>query len=157
MSGLLGLNTAAGLREKLRRDLERMKAEVLNVDAAFNFFVTAEHMLDWVYPKKSNEPKRKNARQQSVLLRVCSHLANGAKHFEVENPHHDSVSSSGLTVTGGLFPRQLFPLFPDALAGRSPRLVVNLKGDAATQLGATIGIIELAEKVMDYWDNHTLM
>jgi hypothetical protein len=23
-------------------------------DAAFNFFVTAEHMLDWVYPKRSN-------------------------------------------------------------------------------------------------------
>jgi hypothetical protein len=37
-----------------------------------------------------------------------------------------------------------------------PKLVVHLKGNAATQLGATIGAIQLAEKVMAYWDAHPL-
>jgi hypothetical protein len=85
-----------------------------------------------------------------VLLQVCSHLANGAKHFEVEAKKHDSVSSTGMA--GGYFPPQPFPrqLFPDAMFGAGRRLVVNLKGDAANQLGQTVGVIDLAEMVLDY-------
>src|SRR5262245_24876821 len=103
MSGIFHLRTATDLREKLRRDLKKLKDEPLNADAAFNFFVTAEHMLDWVYPKKANRQKRTVARKNSVWLQVCSHLANGAKHFEVEDPQHDSVSSTGTSQRGGYF------------------------------------------------------
>ena len=94
MSGIFDLSSPAGLREKLKRDHAKLKAEPTNTDLAFNFFVTAEQMLDWVYPKNINKQKRIDAKNTSALLRVCSHLANGAKHFEVENRHHDSVKSS---------------------------------------------------------------
>jgi hypothetical protein len=54
MIGFFDLKTAADLRAKLRRDIEKLRAEPTNPDAAFNFFVTALHMLDWIYPKNAN-------------------------------------------------------------------------------------------------------
>src|SRR4051794_3920716 len=95
MEGLFTLKTPADLREKMRRDLEKMRAAPLDADAAFNFFVTAEHMLDWVYPRDANRQARTDARKKSTLLQVCSHLANGAKHFEVEGKQHQSVDKTG--------------------------------------------------------------
>jgi hypothetical protein len=146
VSGIFYLNTAADLREKLRRDLAKMKAEPLNADAAFNFFVTAEHMLDWVYPKENDTQKKTDTRNQSVLLQVCSHLANGAKHFEATAKRHKSVS--GTRVADGLF---------HLLGPRVRRqLTITLKGDAATQFGPTIEAIQLADMIMVYWDKHSL-
>ena len=156
MVGVFDLGTAADLREKLHRDLVKFKSEPLNPDMAFTFFVTAEHMLDWVFPKKGNKIKRTAERKKSVLLRVCSHLANGAKHMEVEDSHHDSVSSTG--TGGGYLPVRFFPksYWPNGYFGAGRKLVVRLKGDAATQLGKIIGAVQLAEMVMEYWDKHPL-
>jgi hypothetical protein len=156
MSGFFDLSNAAGLREKLRRDLGRLKAEPFNADAAFNFFVTAEHMLDWVFPKHAGSKRRGQVRAASAVLRVCSHLANGAKHFEVEDPRHDSVAGAG--VAGGVFPTAIFPpaVFPNAVFGAGRRMVVRVKGKTAGELGSSIGVVELAEKVLAYWDAHPL-
>ena len=41
------LQTAADLVAKLDRDLARMSAEPRDADAAFNFFVTADHVEEW--------------------------------------------------------------------------------------------------------------
>jgi hypothetical protein len=156
MQGIFSLKTAADLRDKLRRDLERLKAEPLSADAAFNFFVTAEHMLDWVYPGRAKSHTRAGVRKSSPLLRTCSHLANGGKHFEVEDPQHESVSSTdegGSWDPPGWYPPHWHPpgWYPQG------RLLVNLKGEAATQLGPSIGAIELAEKVMEYWAGKDLI
>jgi len=94
MDGIFRLKTAADLREKLRRDLQKLKDAPLDLDAAFNFFVTAESILDWAYPKRANKQKRIDVMNGSALLWVCSHLATGAKHFEPEAHHHVSVSST---------------------------------------------------------------
>lgn len=154
MRGIFGLNSPADLRAKLKRDLARLKSEPLNSDAAFNFFVTAEHMLDWVYPKGTNRQKRTVARKNSVLLEICSHLANGAKHFEVEDPRHKSVSST--ETSGGFFQASFFApaFFPNAYFGAGRRLVVALDGEAKKQLGPVIGLVDLAEKIMQYWESH---
>jgi hypothetical protein len=88
------LKDAHDLRAKMRRDLQRLRAAPLDPDCAFNFFVTAEHMLDWIYPKKAGKADREAAKQSEILLRICSHLANGLKHFEVESKQHDSVSAT---------------------------------------------------------------
>jgi hypothetical protein len=130
------------------------KNDPLKPDAAFNFFVTAEHMLDWVYPKRHNQAKRKAEKQRSVLLQICSHLANGAKHFEVEDPQHKSVEST--ETAGGYFPPSFYPpgFFPNAHFGAGRTLVVRLKGAAAAQFGPTVGAPDLAEQVMAYWDKH---
>ena len=153
MPGIFQLRTASDLREKLRRDLAKLKAEPLDADAAFNFFVTAEHMLDWVYSGKARTDERTKARQGSVLLRVCSHLANGAKHFEVEGKHHDSVSSTQ-TVEHTMSVVNIVSITGPFVSW--PRLLLTLKGTAATELGNVIGAIELAERVMDYWDTQQL-
>jgi hypothetical protein len=158
MKGIFELKTPADLREKMRRDLAKMKSEPLNTDHAFNFFITSEHMLDWVYPGNANKAKRTNARQNSILLEVCSHLANGAKHFEVEFKHHKSVSSASTMHFFGFWPQSFWPksYWPNSYWPGRRKLVVKLKGDAVTQLGQVIGVIELAEKVMEYWENHPL-
>ena len=157
MKGIFELKTPADLRAKMRRDLAKMKSEPLNPDHAFNFFITSEHMLDWVYPGNANKAKRTNARQNSIYIEACSHLASGAKHFEVESKHHKSVSSAS-TTHYGLWPQSLWPksLWPNSLWPGRPKLVVRLKDTAATQLGQDIGVIELADKIMEYWEKHPL-
>ena len=149
--GFFELRTARDLLEKLRRDLERLRAAPLDTDAAFNFFVTAEHLLDWVYPKKAGTAQRTAERKASSLLQVCSHLANGAKHFETEAKQHKSVDQtvkrSGF-FPAGMFPPGFLPMFPDA------QLVVKLKGGAAKALGSSVPALTLAEQVLKYWDAH---
>jgi hypothetical protein len=40
------MRTANDLLQKLERDFKKLKQHPLDVDLAFNFFVTAEHILD---------------------------------------------------------------------------------------------------------------
>jgi hypothetical protein len=157
MSGIFYLTTAADLRGKLRRDLEKLKHEPLNGDAAINFLLTAEHMLDWVYPKRVNRKKRHDEKSNSMILRICSHVANGAKHFEVEDPQHDSVSSTGTAAGYFAAPYHAPRYFSNAYFGAGRMLAVRLKGSAAKQLGPRISVVDLAEKVMEYWDKHPLV
>ncbi len=44
------LRTPADLLAKLKADGERLRAEPADSHAAFDFFVTAWHLADWVYP-----------------------------------------------------------------------------------------------------------
>ena len=60
-------------------------------NVAVDFFVTAEHMADWVLPGQANRQARETLRASSVLLQVPSHVANGAKHFIAEARPHQSV------------------------------------------------------------------
>jgi hypothetical protein len=46
MEGLFDLQTPTDLLRKLEREYERWKADPLNTDPAWNFFVTAEHPPD---------------------------------------------------------------------------------------------------------------
>ena len=158
MQGLFQLKTVDDLRKKLRRDLEKLKANPLDADLAFNFFVTAEHMLDWVYPGSAGKTDRTNARKDSVLLQVCSHVANGAKHFEVESKHHKSVSSTDKHDGGGYFAASFFPrgYFPSGYWGGGEVLSIKLENEAASQLGSTISVLNLADKIMAYWDEKIL-
>ena len=153
MKGMFELRDASDLLNKLHKEYELMQREPTNVYCAFNFFVTAEHLLDWLYPGKVSKTKREQVRDGSVLLQICSHIANGAKHFEVQAKHHQSVSDtvryrssfSGRLFAGRLFSGQLFP---------KDRLVIHLKGDAEQSFGHSISVLELAAKILDYWDNY---
>jgi hypothetical protein len=66
------------------------------------------------------------------------------------------VSSSG--TAGGYFAASYFSpsYFSNSYYGAGRRLVVTLKGEAAAQLGRAVGVVDLAEKIMDYWDKHPL-
>jgi hypothetical protein len=90
--GFFELKKPENLFRKLKRDFERMKSEPLSSDAAFDFFVTAHHMLDWVFP--DDKPSQVAKENSELLLQVCSHLANGSKHFEATAKKHQSVKDT---------------------------------------------------------------
>ena len=154
MKGFFDLRSPENLREKLRRDLARLQDEPMSVDAAFNFFVTAEHMLDWAYPIQ--EPKRKSERQASVLLQICSHLANGAKHFELSAKHHKSVASTDTQSSGYDHAGYLGDFSATSYQGIRETLVVSLKDEAAALYGSTVEVVVLARMVMEFWEAHPL-
>jgi hypothetical protein len=154
MQGLFQLKTARDLLAKLRHERELLEREPLNAYAAFNFFFTAEHMLDWLYPGKVNKARRENVRKASVLLQICSHIANGGKHFEVEAKHHQSVSDT--VRTNGAWAANVWAVGTWA-PGTWPvcHLLVRLKGDAEAVFGESISALDLAAKVLEYWENST--
>jgi hypothetical protein len=154
MEGFFELKTPKDLLKKLQSDYERFNANELDTYAAFDFFVTAEHLLDWVYPGKANETQRKHSRQNEILLGVCSHIASGAKHFKVEAKHHESVSDTERQGSGGA----MFGGSPLGAAyfgeGPTVTLVVELDGRSATELGQTILAFDLATKILNFWETH---
>lgn len=150
--GAFNLTTSKDLFKKAERELARMKAAPLNQDHAFNFFVTANHLMDWVYPD-SEEP-RKTLRKEHVEIKVCATIANGSKHFQTR---HSGVKSAKVEQLGeGYFHSSYFapsyfgrPYFGPML--EDPAIIIRLDGDAAELLGHTIKAIDLAEKIIEIW------
>jgi len=84
-TGFFQLKNAKDLFEKLQWEYENLVSHPGNAWRAFNFFVTAEHMADWKDCKllKTTDP----------LLALCSHIANGGKHFEKLHKKHKLVAA----------------------------------------------------------------
>lgn len=152
MQGIFSLQSPKDLLAKLQSDYEALCVEPGNSYLAYNFFVTAEHMLDWVYPGFANKGKRQAERDSSVLLQICSHLASGAKHFLAEAKHHDSVKESGRRRRWNPLAGPLEgPFVPKmALSG----LLVDLDGEAQETFGSSVRASKLAEDVLNYWSHH---
>ena len=142
-AGLFSLRTPRDLLRKLEHDYERILQTPTDPYAAFDFFVTAEHMVDWLHP--NSEPDRRTLRQSSTLLQVCSHVANGSKHFVALAKHHDSVKDT--KTEEAAFQHGAF----HANAFQVGRLLVELQGKPAQVLGRYVEVTELASKVLDYW------
>lgn len=90
-TGFAKLKQPEDLYRKLLHDRERMQVTPLDLYAAFDFFVTAEHMRDWVLPGHNGAKGREALRKNNLVLRLVSHLANGSKHFQAEDKRHQSV------------------------------------------------------------------
>ena len=91
MKGLFQLTTPGDLLAKLKHDYQRLLENPKNPYTAFDFFVTAEHMLDWVHPGAAGKNARTAERNSHTILQIVSHLATGAKHMVPEHPRHGSV------------------------------------------------------------------
>ncbi|MBC2712853.1 MAG: hypothetical protein HGJ94_18245 [Desulfosarcina sp.] len=142
--GLFELRNQNDLLKKLQYDYKRLEESPINQYTAFDFFVTAEHMLDWLYPDERN--RREQVKDRNVLLRICSHIASGAKHFQATASHHDSVQDA--IVQQGAFSID----FSDSF--KVGHLQIQLQGQAACELGNSIKVIDLARKVLDFWKNY---
>jgi hypothetical protein len=153
MRGFFELRTPGDLRCKLNVEYSRLRHAPTDSYTAFNFFVTAEHMLDWLYPGNANADRRKQEIDSEPLLAVCSHLANGAKHFLLERSRHVSVLATN--QGGTYFGRGYFgpSYFGSRYFGRG-RLVVSLDGTARSRFGATMPVLDLAEQVTRFWNSH---
>jgi hypothetical protein len=117
----------------------------LDVDAAFDFFVTAYHLLDWLHPGIANKHRRDKIEKNSMLLQVASHLANGSKHFEATARKHQSVKET--MRREGPFQANAFQ--QDAFDVGD--LLVHLEGAAAAHLGTPISVVQLASRLVDFW------
>ena len=150
MSGVFNLNHPQDLLAKMARELNRLRVSPDDVDHAFNFFVTAEHMLDWIHPEPERRAQRKALRRDDPLLATVSHLASGAKHFDHLQGLHMSVTKSerrvGAWADGAWAPSMWAPG-----AWRPTKLWVTLDGEAAEAFGARIDALAMAEKVFRYW------
>jgi len=141
LNGVFCLRTARDLREKLEFDYKRMlqsdPASVASQYAAFDFFVCAEHIPDWLAATSGGSKSSHRCYPEGS---VVSHIANGAKHFHVKDPRHTAVK--GTSTEQGFFEEKFFdPSLFDCV----PRLVVELEG------GATADVLELAAKVLSHW------
>jgi hypothetical protein len=151
MPGLFDLETPRDLLAKLERELIRLRKEPVNVDHAFNFFTTAEHILDWLHPGQGGQPhtKREAIKLNEALLSTVSHIANGAKHFDRLNPKHKSISKTARQKGAWAKAWVITSWVKGAWA--EPTLQITLSGDAALKFGNTITALDLAEKVYVYW------
>jgi hypothetical protein len=152
--GLFGLQNPRDLLAKLTHDFERLRSDPTDQYAAFDFFVTAHHMEDWLYPDskhRNNKQKRTDIERQFPMLQVCSHIANGSKHFEATAKHHASVVNT--RVRSGGFQAGAFQADAFDVGG----LVVELDKSVADQLcpgSSTIECLPLARKVLQFWKEH---
>lgn len=133
--GFFDLQTAVDLLGKLEREFRRMQAAPLDVDHAFNFFVTAEHLLDWLYPGRENRRVREKARTGHYLLALVSHIANGSKHFQAEAAHHQSMG--GTTVVHRHDVKLCVVVTAPELAYGSSRMIRP--------------VVDIARMVYEYW------
>ena len=145
--GIGRLQTPDDLLGKLRHDLQRLRGAPGDSFAAYDFFVTAEHMLDWVLPGHANDAKRSQLRSSNVLLGIVSHVANGSKHFVVESPRHQSVQHCNVA------PSSSIGLSTSAGSGIE-RVFVSLEGPAILQFGPTMGADDLAERIVRFWESY---
>lgn len=150
MRGFGSLNSAKDLLKKLEADFEGLRAAPTDTYLAYNFFVTAEHMLDWLFPGDvgtEGPSDRAKERKSQVLLQVVSNLANGAKHFEPNPERHDTVSH--VDESGSSFGEGSFGVGP-----YGGGLIVTLENKAAEQFGPSVSALSLAERMLEYWRSH---
>jgi hypothetical protein len=139
--GVFALRTAADLLQKLRHDYERMERDALDQYAAFDFFVTADHLPDWIHPGR--EGKKRLLRSANWRLKVCHQLANGLKHFEASRDHHDSVQ--GTEFHEGPFSDDF------SMEHDRSMLLIHLH-PAVSEGHEAIEAGELARWLVDYWE-----
>ncbi|MDN5881700.1 MAG: hypothetical protein L0H37_04930 [Nitrosospira sp.] len=139
------LKSPADLVEKLRHDLERLENSPHNQYAAFDFFVTAEHIPGWIYP--NNWADRKKHKSSVPLLRITSHIANGAKHFEATERRHASVTDieKERYVEAGYVEEDYF----------EDSILIHLTSEEAKAIGTQIIDAKLlASRVLQYWEDY---
>lgn len=142
MAGAFTIKTAADLLQKLERDYTRLCRNPIDADAAFDFFVTAAHMPEWTFRGHRQSIDRV---KKVTIINVCAHLANGFKHFmRIDGA---DPPTSGSRVRNGAFNSGFSNGF------NISRLVVDLDGQAAMELGLEIDADELARRVLDFWRN----
>lgn len=142
--GIFALRTAQDLFEKLEHDLKRVKGNPADSCAAFDFFVTAFHLKEWKYGK--GQPfVPEVSRADKAMWRTCRQLANGSKHFEVDETH---ASVRHTKLKEGAFQANAF----QADAFQVGYLSVRLEPEAAQHLGgSSIRVDVLAERLVEFW------
>lgn len=142
--GFCELMKPSDLVKKLEFDFQRLKDNANDQYVAFDLFVTAEHIIDWINPTDS--AKRKTMRSNSPLLKIVSHIANGAKHFEATARHHQSIDDieKDRYVEAGYVEEGYF---------EEPITIKLTYAEAAAFGKSEINVVDLAHEVLNYWQS----
>ena len=136
--GFFQLRDPHDLLAKMQHDLQRLRADPSNVYAAFDYFVTANHMVDWCWP--SDRHQHRELRRTESIPRICEHLADGAKHFLLNRPHSGVEGVQHVDS-----PPEPVSILPDGL-------YISLNEEDVQEFGSrTISALDLGEKVFAYW------
>jgi hypothetical protein len=157
MPGFFDLMTPQDLLQKLEREYVRWTADPLNVDLAWNFFVTAEHLPDWLARTGPGMPGGLTitaVKRDSPLLRICSHIANGGKHFR-PRAEHTSVDRTVCEMTGYVEEDYIDDdYYAEELALRiylAPHEVFALQQAGVPVIAVDIDALWLAAQVLEFW------
>ena len=137
--------TAVDLLTKLKWEFSNMqtaKTKEAYCYHAFNFFVTGFHFADWFHP---GDKTSQDSLKAHPILKICGHIANGAKHFQtfpnvvaVRSLAEEDYVESGY-VEFGYF----------------ETLYVKLdKSEIPDHPSDTIGVCDFAKKVIAHWEGH---
>ena len=133
------LRTPADLFRKSEDDLRALQASPCDTRLAFNFFVTVEHLPDWL--------SRRDLVQKNCVLRIVSHLANGAKHFVLNDSRQTSVKKAEAS-------RYVEPGYAEP-GYFEESLEIHLAPDEAREMGATvIDAVSLGQEALQFWRPH---
>lgn len=140
LNGLFSLRTPRDLLRKLEADYKRLRsaypASLEAQYAAFDFFVTAEHLPDWLYRSTGGSLTSHRAYPQGA---VVSHVASGGKHFRVDTSRHTTAKDT--RSTPGAFQANAFQLS----AFQTSRLVIDLED------GTTLDVLDVATNTLGHW------
>jgi hypothetical protein len=143
--GIFQLKSAQDLVSKARHDFERLQSDPSDAYAAFDFFVTIRHIPEWLYP---GDPGKVSALfLQNVELRICRHLAEGAKHFEATDPRHKQVTNSSMSL-GAWGNSWVAGVWKPGIWGDGLFVELDPKDPDTRSLGGRISALKLAEKAL---------
>lgn len=132
------LQTPGDLLAKLEADLTRIKKNPHDAYAAFDFFVTADHVEEWLYtPSFGGHP----GGHSDDLMRLVCHLGSGAKHFSATSKRH--TAAKDVVERAGAFDHRTF----DSAAFDVGGLLIDHNGIDGS-LPGSIDVIKLAERVV---------
>jgi hypothetical protein len=98
--GFFKLEDPFDLLQKLEHDLNRLKAIPTDSYAAFDFFVTATHMPEWIRMVGWTFSPPTEMRT-ATIFELCGKLGNGAKHFVL---HKKFAAPTEVRDTGPFVP-----------------------------------------------------
>jgi hypothetical protein len=140
LNGFFSLRTPRDLLGKLESDFHRLRAtdpaSVQAQYAAFDFFVTALHLADWLSHATGAPLASCRAYAEEKLV---SHVANGAKHFHVDVKRHTTVKDTAPEPGG--FQADAF----QGSAFQAACLVIELED------GTTVEVLDVATRVLNHW------
>ncbi len=144
--GFFELRSPLDLLEKLRHDYDRLCGRPHDQYAAFDYFVTAAHLPEWL--SKAQCSPGSSDRRTWAIRNICGHLANGAKHFAVNDARHNSIAQADVSR----------PTYGEATYGQvtyGEQLWIELEEEEAEVLGRSAWtVIELAGLVLSHWKAH---
>ena len=142
--GIFSLRTPDDLLRKLKHDFERVSRDPEDQYAAFDFFVTAHHLPEWMFP---NDEKRANDyRRGTPLLRLVRELGDVAKHYELtKRPATHAEVTSHIVSRYGLGPIGVGHYSAGCL-------LVHLTQEGQELIGPTVlDVRGLARQVLDHY------